>query len=104
MTRKSLLSYREAARSRSSLQMSKKLEARRAFGRLQASFQNEMEIITSRSNARRGTPLTRHELGINIARSRHQRRFGVIGHSCTTGREKMPRTAHNLQPLSWQSM
>lgn len=88
---KSLLSYREAARSGSLLQMAKKLEAHRAFERLQTSFQNEMKVITSRSNARRGTPLTRPERGINIARSsRHADKLYVANQA----------QAHNLVKLT----
>ncbi len=84
---KALLAYRDAARSGSPLQVSKKFEARRSFERLQTKFQSEMKIITSRTRPRRGTPLTRADRGINIARSsRHADKLYVANQA----------QAHNL--------
>lgn len=64
-----LLSYRDAVKSSSPLKGPKYIEARKAFEHLQTEFQSEMKIITSRSNSRRGTPLTQSERALNIARS-----------------------------------
>jgi len=66
---KALLSFRDASRSGSPLMVAKRTEAQRAFNHLQAQFQSEMKIINSRSRSRRGTPLTRSERALNIARS-----------------------------------
>lgn len=84
---KALLSYRDAVQEGSRFQVARQIEARRAFDRLQTEFQSEMKILTSRSNARRGTPLTRSERGINIARSsRHADKLYVANQA----------QAHNL--------
>lgn len=66
---KALLSFRDAVKSGSRFAEAKRIEAHRAFNHLQTQFQSEMRIITSRSNSRRGTPLTRSERALNIARS-----------------------------------
>jgi hypothetical protein len=66
---KALLSYRDATRAGSLLQFAKKLDVRKAFDRLQTQFQSELKILTARTKSSRGTPLTRPERGINIARS-----------------------------------
>ena len=84
---RALLSFRDAARSHSPLKGPKYIEARRAFEHLQTQFQSEMRIITARSNARRGTPLTRLERAVNIARSsRHADKLHVANQA----------QAHNL--------
>ena len=84
---KALLSYRDAVQKGSRFQVAKQIEVRRAFDHLQTEFQSEMKILTSRSNARRGTPLTRSERAINTARSsRHADKLYVADQS----------QAHNL--------
>lgn len=84
---KALLGYRDAVKSGSRFQVAKRIEARRAFENLQTAFQSEMRVVKARSQARRGTPLTRAERGLNIARSsRHADKLYVANQA----------QAHNL--------
>ena len=65
---RALLDYRTTARSGSPLLYAKRMQARQAFDRLQVAFQSELKAITAGVRARRGTPLTNFERGMNIAR------------------------------------
>ena len=65
---RALLDYRTTARSGSPLLYAKRMQARQAFDRLQVAFQSELKAITADVRARRGTPLTSFDRGINIAR------------------------------------
>ena len=81
------MGYRDAVKSGSRFQVAKPIEARRAFEHLQTAFHSEMRAVTAGSQARRGTPLTRAERGLNIARSsRHADKLYVANQA----------NAHNL--------
>lgn len=64
-----LMKYRDAARSGSPLKIAMKQKAHVAFKKMQSQFRNELNIVNAKVKARRGTPLTSAERGINIARS-----------------------------------
>ena len=64
-----LMEYRQAVTSKSALKASVKQKANMAFQKMQRQFVHELKIVTNQVKARRGTPLTRVERGLNIARS-----------------------------------
>lgn len=64
-----LMTYREAITSKSPMKNVAKDKAQAAFNKMQIKFSNELKVVTSKHNARRGTPLTNVTRGTNIARS-----------------------------------
>jgi hypothetical protein len=63
------MAYREAITSKSPMKNVLKDKAHAAFNKMQTKFGNELKVVTSKHNARRGTPLTNVTRGTNIARS-----------------------------------
>jgi len=64
-----LMEYRQAVTSKSTLKTFAKQKASMAFKRMQSQFGHELKVVTNQVKSRRGTPLTRVERGLNIARS-----------------------------------
>ncbi|MCK5230442.1 MAG: hypothetical protein KAR13_09270 [Desulfobulbaceae bacterium] len=64
-----LMEYRHGVTSNSALKASAKQKAHAAFQKMQSQFRNELNVVTARVKARRGTPLTNADRATNIARS-----------------------------------
>jgi hypothetical protein len=64
-----LMQYRDAITSKSPTKNVFKEKAHTAFNKMQTQFGKELKVITGKTNARRGTPLTNVTRGTNIAES-----------------------------------
>ena len=64
-----LMEYRQAVTSDSPMKVAIKQRAHTAFQKMQSQFSNELKIVSGQVKSRRGTPLTRADRAINIAKS-----------------------------------
>ena len=65
---RALLAYRDVVRTRSGPRHPARSRVLQAYEQMQSRFRHELKAVTSNVRAKRGTPLTRVEKGINIAR------------------------------------